>query len=88
MHKNVFSIIHATEDRLYNMREWLTLMGMPYDFEMQGKPDVFFPKMGQNVPAGTTKFIVEQAVKFINGELELTAENKLYYDNTKRKIIK
>ena len=88
MHKNVFSIIHATEDRLYNIREWLTLMGMPYDFEMQGKPDVFFPKMGQNVPAGTAKFIVEQAVKFINGELELTTENKLYYDNTKMKIYK
>ena len=31
---------------------------------------------------------VEQAVKFINGELELTTDNKLYYDNTKRKIIK
>jgi site-specific DNA-cytosine methylase len=86
MHKNVFSIVHISEDRLYNMREWLTTMGMPYDFEMQGVPNYFFQKMGQNVPVGTAKFIVEQAVKFVNNELEITYDNKLFYDNTKQKI--
>ena len=71
---------------IYNMREWLTTMGMPYDFEMQGVPNYFFQKMGQNVPVGTAKFIVEQAVKFVNNELEITYDNKLFYDNTKQKI--
>jgi len=87
MHKNVPSAIHFKEDRLYNIREWLTAMGMPYDFEMQGLPDHFYRKMGQNVPAGTAQFIVEQALPFICGNAEMMDKPAVFFDNTKQKII-
>ena len=88
MHKNIFAMVHVTEDRLYTIREWLTMMGMPYDFEMQGRYDLIFQKIGQNVPAGTAKYITNEALRYINGEAELVNANVMFYDNIKQKIIK
>lgn len=81
-------MVHVTEDRLYTIREWLTMMGMPYDFEMQGRYDLIFQKIGQNVPVGTAKYVVNEALRYINGEAELVNANTMFYDNIKQKIIK
>lgn len=61
--KTIPACIHYKEDRLYTLREWLTSMGMPYDFEMYGDLKRVFPKIGQNVPVRTAKFIVSEAIK-------------------------
>ena len=33
--KNITSAVHPTEDRYFNVRELLHLMGMPHDFELE-----------------------------------------------------
>lgn len=87
MYKTIPSVIHYKEDRLYNMREWLSVMGMPYDFEMQGDCVNYFRQIGQNVPARTAKFITSMAVDIINNwdTVERASEKNVYfYDNTKQ----
>jgi site-specific DNA-cytosine methylase len=87
MHKNIMNTLHYKEDRLYTCREWLSLMGMPYDFELQGDYEHNCKKIGQNVPVFTGEFIVKQAVKFLNNELELLDCNSyVYFDNIKQEI--
>jgi site-specific DNA-cytosine methylase len=66
--KTIPACIHYKEDRLYTLREWLTSMGMPYDFEMYGDLKRVFPKIGQNVPVRTAKFIVSEAIKALTDE--------------------
>lgn len=67
MHKNIKTEMHYKEDRSYSVREWLTSMGMPFDFEMQGyRVNNYFKQIGQNVPARTAQFIVSEAMKVIN----------------------
>ena len=66
--KTIPCAIHYKEDRLYTLREWLTSMGMPYDFEMYGDLKRVFPKIGQNVPVRTARFIVSEAIKTLTDE--------------------
>ena len=66
MFKTIPMCLHYKEDRLYTMREWLTSMGMPYDFEMYGDLNRYYPKIGQNVPARTAEFITAEAVRILN----------------------
>lgn len=66
MFKTIPACFHYEEDRLYTMREWLTAMGMPFDFDMYGDVTRYFAKIGQNVPARTAQFIVSEAVRVIN----------------------
>lgn len=67
MHKTINTVLHYKEDRCYTVREWLSTMGMPYDFEMQGTiPLNYYKQIGQNVPARTAQFIVSEAVKVLN----------------------
>lgn len=62
--KSIEYLMHLNEDRIYNIREYLTFMGHPYDFEFYGgKGDL--PKLGQNVPVNTAKFIVSQVAKLL-----------------------
>lgn len=85
MYRNIDSALHYSEDRLYTIREWLTAMGMPFDFEMQGyNPKVYYKQIGQNVPVGTAKFIVNEAVNIIKNWDSINRENELnvvYYNN-------
>ena len=87
MFKTIPNVIHYKENRLYNIREWLSAMGMPYDFEMQGNYLKNFPKIGQNVPAHTAEFIVKEAVKVIENwnTVERSPEaNVVFFDNNKQ----
>ena len=87
MHKTINAVFHYNEDRCYTVREWLTAMGMPYDFEMQGTiPLNYYKQIGQNVPARTAKFIVDEAVRIINNwdSVKRLDANVMFYDNTKQ----
>lgn len=92
MYKTIPYTLHYKEDRLYSIREWLSVMGMPYDFEMHGKPDRFFRRIGQNVPARTAQFIVNEALNAINNwdtveRDELVNSRALLVDNIKGKVF-
>lgn len=88
MHKNIKTTMHYKEDRTYTVREWLTAMGMPFDFEMQGdNVNNYFKQIGQNVPARTAQFIVNEAVKVIENwnTLKRDSVDVKVFDNTKYK---
>ena len=60
----MYNMLHPTEDRICSIRENLALMGHPDDFEwLTGDDRTHLPKIGQNVPVKTAKFIVEQCIK-------------------------
>lgn len=80
-------MVHPFEDRTCSVREFIHLMGMPKDFEWYGE-DVNLPKIGQNVPQKTAKFIVEQAIQCLDSNRE-THDSRFYYqDNIKQKNYK
>ena len=91
--RTIYATIHPTEDRLCNEREMLTLMGMPYDFEMQGAFMSDGPKIGQNVPVKTSEWIARIALKALSLDDAycVTAEDPhkapRFYDNTKQKEV-
>ena len=89
MFKTMPFVLHYKDDRLYTLREWMSVMGMPYDFELQGDPAHTFRQIGQNVPARTGGFIVGEALKVINNwsSFERKGDQVMLFDNTKQ-IIK
>ena len=85
--------IHPLYERNYTIREALHLMGMPSDFELQGTLQDNYPKIGQNVPVKTARFIISQVVNVLEhwGEENQVTERKsesnvLKQDNTRQKI--
>jgi len=54
---------HPTEDRILSIGELSWLMGLPQDMVIDD-----FQKLGQNVPVATTKDIIRECIKVINGE--------------------
>ena len=96
MFKTIGTALHHKEDRLYTIREWLHVMGMPDDFEMQGDAKHNAHKIGQNVPARTAQWIVSEAVRIVENWNDDTAadlfgeaqtSNVALFDNTKMKRI-
>ena len=88
--KSMKLLIHPTQNRKLTVREYLTFMGHPQDFEMQGNDKMeYLNQIGQNVPVDTAAFIVRQAVNVINDWDTVERErgrNVLFIDNTKQKI--
>lgn len=93
--RTVYAMIHPWEDRLCSERDMLTLMGMPYDFEMYGDFMSDGVKIGQNVPVRTAEWIANIAVKtldYINTDRDSYNDADVhhgarFYDNTKKKEI-
>ena len=81
------NMLHLNEERIYNIREYLSFMGMPYDFELYGN-ESSAPQIGQNVPVGTAQFIVNQACKVIENWNAPREElsNSVYQNNMKQTI--
>ena len=69
--KNIAFAVHPTEDRFFNIRELLHLMGMPHDYEIQN-PRKNINHVCQNVPVNTAADWAEEVVKFCRGEAEMT----------------
>ena len=89
--KTIQTMLHHREDRLITVREALHLMGLPHDFELYGDINANGPKIGQNVPVNTARFIVSEAAKVIenwdNIHRETGKSNTLLVDNTKQQIM-
>ena len=83
--KNIAYAIHPTEDRFFNIRELLHLMGMPHDFELQdAKRNI--NHLCQNVPVNTAADWAGEVVKFCRGEAEMTPYTFLRQDNTSQTV--
>lgn len=69
--KSLTSMVHPTEERGYNVRELLWLMGMPHDFEL-----INFKKnwnhICQNVPVKTATFIANNLKDYLLGKLPIS----------------
>lgn len=83
--RNLHDTLHPSEDRSMTYQEALYMMGMPEDFELLGGKKNM-NHICQNVPACTSKFISEQALKFLKGELELFESDYLKQDNWKNTL--
>lgn len=88
MFKTIPSLLHHREDRLYTIREYLHLMGMPNDYELHGNISSNYAKIGQNVPARTAQWIVSEAARIIENwdSIERNNADVLFVDNTKQTI--
>lgn len=90
MFKQIKLLIHPTQNRKLTVREYLTFMGHPQDFEMQGNEKMnYLAQIGQNVPVDTAAFIVSQAVKIVNEWDKVhrkPEKNVMFIDNTKQRI--
>ena len=94
--RTVYAMIHPWEDRLCSERDALTLMGMPYDFEMYGDFMSDGVKIGQNVPVKTAEWIANIAVNVLDhiederetyNAGETPHQGARFYDNTKQKEV-
>ena len=87
--KSINSMLHPTEDRLFNIRENLHLMGMPHDFELHGDIASNYMKIGQNVPVKTAEWIVKECLKVLPLLIESrdNSSNVSYIDNVKKTIV-
>lgn len=89
MHKMMASVVHYRENRRYNARELMHLMGMPNDFEILSQYTNDLKQIGQNVPVRTMEFIATQIVRILNnecGHVENKEGHYAIFDNIKQKI--
>ena len=89
MHRTIPSMLHYKDNRLYSIREYLYLMGMPNDYELQGSIKDNYPKIGQNVPVRTAQWIISEAARIIENwdTIERHNPDVLFVDNTKQKVL-
>ena len=88
MYKTMESVLHYKENRLYTLREWLTTMGMPFDYKLYGDVLKVYKQIGQNVPVRTMQFIINQAVDIINNWDTIKCDNVpvMYYNNINQTV--
>jgi len=77
--------VHPTKERLMNIREYMHLMGLPFDYELEGSKE--YAKITQNVPVKTCEDIITEIVEIIKGNRMLSNKNVLMQDNTKENEI-
>lgn len=84
--RNMADTVHPTEDRSLTIREAMHMMGLPHDMELLGgRTNV--NHIAQNVPTCTARYVVEQAVKFVEGKLPDSGLKYLKQDNWNKRIV-
>ena len=78
--------VHPTENRRLNIREYMHLMGMPHDYDLEGPKE--YGKLPQNCPVITNEDLVREVVALINGERQFSKHRFEMQDNVKYKGIK
>ena len=78
--------VHPTENRRLNIREYMHLMGMPHDYDLDGPKE--YSKLPQNCPVTTNEDLVREVVALINGERQFSKHRFEMQDNVKYKGIK
>lgn len=83
--RNMVCTVHPTEERYYNIREMLWLMGMPWDFNFvrNEKGNYNANHLAQNVPVITSRDQCNEVLKFINNELPSSGQKFLKQNNHK-----
>ena len=66
--RNMVNGVHPTEDRYITLREYMSLMGMPYDFQLVDDYK-HAHAITQNVPVCTAKDMCLEIIKYLNGDL-------------------
>jgi len=83
--KNIHRSLHPAEERGYNIRELLHLMGHPHDFEMiEAKKN--WNHISQNVPVKTATFIGSQIREYLEGKLPISSTSFVMQDNIKKRL--
>jgi site-specific DNA-cytosine methylase len=81
-------LTHPTEDRYITYREAMSIMGLPYDFELLN-PSKNLNHICQNVPVSTSTDMASQVKMFLEGKLDTLNYNLLYqYNAGKRHEIR
>ena len=83
--RNMADTVHPTEDRSLTIREAMHMMGLPHDMELLGGRSSV-NHIAQNVPTCTARYVVEQAVKFVEGKLPDSGLKYLKQDNWNKRI--
>jgi len=83
--KNLVFAVHPSEDRFFNVRELLHLMGMPHDFQIDSTKNI--NHICQNVPVNTAQDWAEEVIKFCKGKAEMSLFTFLKQDNTTQEIV-
>jgi site-specific DNA-cytosine methylase len=83
--KNIHRSLHPVQERGYNIRELLHLMGHPHDFEMI-EPLKNWNHISQNVPVKTATHIGTQIRKYLDGELQVSSTEFVKQDNIKQRL--
>lgn len=78
--RNLLRTIHPVEDRSLSVHESLSLMGFPFNFEVEGGRKRMHI-ISQNVPVCTARDMVFEAMKFINGQLNNSGSNHTKQNN-------
>lgn len=73
--------VHPTEDRRFNIREYLHFMGMPHDFDLTDPKD--YGKIPQNCPVRTNEDITREVVAILGGERKMSDHRFEMQDNIK-----
>jgi site-specific DNA-cytosine methylase len=81
--RNMFDGVHPIENRYMSVREYIHMMGMPHDFELDNIKNI--NHIAQNVPVTTASDMTQHVVDFINGKLTPSDGKFLKQDNVTRK---
>jgi site-specific DNA-cytosine methylase len=82
--KNSFRTIHPIENRFFTLRENMCLMGLPLDFKLTDEKCA--NTITQNVPVNTAQDMIKEAIKFINGELQMSNHKVIKQNNISQTI--
>lgn len=89
--KNVNRMVHPKEERFISLREYLTLMGFPYDFNpVRYDPSInrvwTFQRITKGVMGQTVHDLCEEVIKYLDGQLKYTNSEFVIQDNTTQTI--
>ena len=77
-------LTHYNQDRYITYREAMTIMGLPYDFELLN-PNRFLNHVCQNVPVGTATDMANEIKAALNGERDWISGDLLYQYNASQR---
>ena len=77
------SLSHPDEDRYLTVREALSLMKLPEDFQLLD-PKRNLNHMCQNVPVTTAEWPAKMIKKYLEGDLDMIDTKYLVFDNRKQ----
>jgi site-specific DNA-cytosine methylase len=71
--------VHPVEDRLISIREFMHLMGLPHDYQIDSPKD--YVKLTQNVPTKTCSDMIVEACEIIKGNRSFYKDRMYMQDN-------